>query len=88
MVRFFIDIEESKTVWVVTHGLGNTDHLKVLSIRIQSDYFTRKKNFTERKRALRYIHLHTLYVGFMVRVGHKLRCLSWVRVRIRYLNIK
>jgi len=34
-----------------------------------------KKNYiTERKRTLHYIHLRILYVGFMVRVGTKLRC--------------
>jgi len=33
-----------------------------------------KKNFTERKIALCYIHPHTLYVGFTVKVGAKLRC--------------
>jgi len=33
-----------------------------------------EKYLTERKRALHYIHLRTLYVGFTVRVGAKLRC--------------
>jgi len=33
-----------------------------------------EKIFTERKRALCYIHLCTLYVGFAARVGPKLRC--------------
>jgi len=42
--------------------------------------FRLKKNissenfFTERKRALRYIHPRTLYVQFTVRVEAKLRC--------------
>jgi len=40
-----------------------------------------EKNYsTERKRALHYIHLHTLYVGFTVRVGAKLG----VRVRVGF----
>jgi len=35
-----------------------------------------KNHFKERERALRYIHIRTLYVGFMVRVAQ-----SWgVRV--------
>jgi len=33
-----------------------------------------EKNILQRKRALHYIHLRTLYVGFMVKVGAKLRC--------------
>jgi len=33
-----------------------------------------QKNILQRKRALCYIHLRTLYVGFIVRVGAKLRC--------------
>jgi len=41
---------------------------------IRSDYFNGKNCFTESKRALRYIHSHTLYVGFTVRVEVKLRC--------------
>jgi len=40
---------------------------------IQSDYLT-GKNFTEGKRALRYIHPLTLNVEFTARVGAKLRC--------------
>jgi len=35
-----------------------------------------KKYISERKRALRYIHPHILYVGFTVRVVAKLKCLS------------
>jgi len=31
-----------------------------------------KKLFYEKKRTLRYIHPHTLYVGFTVRVGVKI----------------
>jgi len=37
-------------------------------------FLMEKKYFTGRTRALRFIHLHTLYVGFMVKVGAKLRC--------------
>jgi len=40
---------------------------------LRSDYFTGKNYFTEKKRALRSIHPHALYVGFTVRVGAKTR---------------
>jgi len=36
--------------------------VKVSCILYWSDHFTRKNYFTERKRALRYIYPHTLYV--------------------------
>jgi len=47
-------------------------HLHI-QIKKRSDYFTEKNYFTEKK-ALRYIYPRTLYVGFTVRVGAKLRC--------------
>jgi len=36
--------------------------------------FHRKKLFYREKKSIRYIHPRTLYVGFTVRVGAKLRC--------------
>jgi len=36
----------------------------------RSDYFTGKNYFTERKRALQYIHPHTLYVEFTFSLGY------------------
>jgi len=53
--------------------LDNLVKKLVSQFTLQSDYFTRKNYFTERKRALHYIYPLTLYVEFTVRVGARIR---------------
>jgi len=60
------------------HFVSIADLLHFITVKIiytysfRRDYFTGKSYFTVRKRALWYIHSHTVYVGFPVRVGAKL----------------
>jgi len=61
------------------------DKTAILAMQVpfikRSDYFLRKKYFTERKKALRYIHPCTLYMRFTVE--DKLRFELGLEVRFR-----
>jgi len=68
-----ISVHVNQSLKVTFNGVAVTQS-RVTVLNLTKWLFHRKKMKLEKKSKLHYIHPCTIYVGFTVRVGAKLRC--------------